>query len=569
MDRYDILDIIKAPFKHDPLVDPEQEIRLLQVTQPSHNYRMSLEISTWKSKDAPVYNAISYTWGEANDDCFVQANGNPLLVRNNCYRALSQASSHMPLGAYFWIDAICINQDNIEEKSFQVQRMGETFAGAETVFVWLGANIHDDEILAGAAEELRTIIGRVSTKPRLTTYDRYLVMKDWISKKGRIHAFKAYSALGALATRKYWSRVWIVQEISVAKRKVVLCGNETLPWDCLETFGRLGLPLRSFYFHVVMSCSVPEPVRLDRAIAMFKSFQCTDVRDRLYGIMGLVDRADLSSAELRVDYSVDSFNLLLRVIDSLPHFEVDVVLGLMEMLDQNASRLGMRYLISLAQQGWQGRDEWMIAVLKHTSQVRELSVPFILYCQIDEDAEGRLVARFSIDTDANDDFTPNATDSDIWMAGEVATNAPQTIYFKSQFGYVRSDGRLCAGARKGDILVSQQNHRPETLLVIRKLAGDDFSVVGQALIHSGDIHLAADAEYGNLSFRVSLSAPEVLLLWGQDYYGHDEDGSAKYAAQWERARTPVVLSEPLDRVKVVTQSLKTSVASMSRRRKRR
>lgn len=104
------------------------------------------------TEPCPRYAALSYTWGppERNDDesvaekppRYVNVNDKPLPVSENLFQGLRkvkrwcQASEET--GIHLWIDAICIDQNNYEEKGKQVDMMGEIYRRANRVIVWLG-----------------------------------------------------------------------------------------------------------------------------------------------------------------------------------------------------------------------------------------------------------------------------------------------------------------------------------------------------------------------------------------------------------------------------------------------
>ncbi|PMD23515.1 heterokaryon incompatibility, partial [Hyaloscypha hepaticicola] len=88
----------------------------------------------------PVYEALSYTWGDESNMRNIRLNGCLFAVSNNLYEALS----HLRTSAAertLWIDAISINQRDIDEKSSQIQIMPFIYERAQTVVVWLGARI--------------------------------------------------------------------------------------------------------------------------------------------------------------------------------------------------------------------------------------------------------------------------------------------------------------------------------------------------------------------------------------------------------------------------------------------
>ncbi|KAF2846369.1 hypothetical protein T440DRAFT_350103, partial [Plenodomus tracheiphilus IPT5] len=88
---------------------------------------------------APPYYAISYTWDNPLSTTKIVVNGEPLEVREHCQYALQQTQAFvMDVNTYVWQDALCIDQQNLHEKSFQVAMMGEIYKKAESVLACVG-----------------------------------------------------------------------------------------------------------------------------------------------------------------------------------------------------------------------------------------------------------------------------------------------------------------------------------------------------------------------------------------------------------------------------------------------
>jgi hypothetical protein len=143
-------------FKYRPLDPTKREIRLLHLPKksskqwlmtssafvalvrhgedPEEMYRCKLEHVSLD--DAPPYQALSYNWGDAEPTCLIMVNDQPSWITSN----LAEAIHHLieKQGLDIWIDAICINQKDDVEKSWQVQQMQQVYEHAESVIVWLG-----------------------------------------------------------------------------------------------------------------------------------------------------------------------------------------------------------------------------------------------------------------------------------------------------------------------------------------------------------------------------------------------------------------------------------------------
>ncbi|RMJ18124.1 hypothetical protein CDV36_002239 [Fusarium kuroshium] len=135
-------------------------------------------------------------------------------------RSGPQAEDTFGVIKHFWADAICINQQDIKERTQQVQLMGQIYGSAETVYSWVGPRDH-----SLAFESLKRVASLC--RPRKPDGDCELQIKSlwWYpslwrqtdkSDERRFRS-KAWNAIDDLFFDKYWSRVWIFQEVVLAR----------------------------------------------------------------------------------------------------------------------------------------------------------------------------------------------------------------------------------------------------------------------------------------------------------------------------------------------------------------
>ena len=133
-------------FSCSKLPNPETHTRLLQIKPGRDNDLIECTLTTRRLEDAPRYCAISYTWGNPLPTRSITINGPPVLVGLNCHYALWQVRQQ-DLASFYWIDALCINQSDLDEKSPQVQIMGQMFSHAQRVVVSLGEHTAESSFL--------------------------------------------------------------------------------------------------------------------------------------------------------------------------------------------------------------------------------------------------------------------------------------------------------------------------------------------------------------------------------------------------------------------------------------
>ena len=185
------------------------------------------------------YVALSYVWGDPSIQRGILIDDMPVLVTANLEAALRQLRSHSRIrqGFSIWIDALCINQADPEERKIQVARMNDIYARACHTVVWLGSEANNSD-LAMMAMRFLSLRSR-EENPLLDIYqrvDRYVIRLpyfQWKHSHTTIRMSKdALRAIYHLLARPYWRRVWIIQEIALATRKSpVLCGDSCILLD--------------------------------------------------------------------------------------------------------------------------------------------------------------------------------------------------------------------------------------------------------------------------------------------------------------------------------------------------
>jgi Heterokaryon incompatibility protein (HET) len=164
--------------------------------------------------DSPKYEALSYTWGDPGWDIgAILLNDVRLPLASNLFTALI----HLRSGAVeslLWIDAICIDQLDLAEKSAQIPRMKDVYQAASRVGIWLGPAGQISDMAMKLVEDI----------PSIDLDSIPIVIKD----EGTM---KAWDALLQLVRRDRWTRSWILQEIAVASSDPIIgSGKRWMPW---------------------------------------------------------------------------------------------------------------------------------------------------------------------------------------------------------------------------------------------------------------------------------------------------------------------------------------------------
>jgi hypothetical protein len=177
----------------------------------------------------PTYVALSYFWGDASVTEELLLDGQPVQKTVNLIAGLRQLRdllanpSRAPRtlrnhDVMFWIDALCIDQENVDEKSMQVPRMGTIFGSARIVVAWLGENGADDD-------KIRQVMNLGNTF-RSKEQSSYSELKDAVLKDLRENRLAdIVLTLERLSQRPWFDRIWVVQEMVRARRSLILAGS--------------------------------------------------------------------------------------------------------------------------------------------------------------------------------------------------------------------------------------------------------------------------------------------------------------------------------------------------------
>ncbi|KAI9688025.1 MAG: hypothetical protein M1820_010313, partial [Bogoriella megaspora] len=192
------------------------------------------------------YVALSYVWGSPSPVRKIFIDGVPFYVRTNLELALRQLRKYRRIqeGFKIWVDAISINQDDVEERSEQVARMKNIFKSAWHVLVWLGKEKNNSDLAMAMITYLGSAPHNIywNTNPfgRWSPKALYYLVRCFVTTY-QVGAGTLGSGLFAALThffnRPYWKRLWIIQEIALGSPGTpVLCGEKCIQWrDVVKT----------------------------------------------------------------------------------------------------------------------------------------------------------------------------------------------------------------------------------------------------------------------------------------------------------------------------------------------
>lgn len=295
-----------SPHTHDPLKHRDS-IRLLQLVPGLEDSPIVCKLLDAKKTEAPSFEALSYTWRPPKHSCKIQIadSGGFLRITRNLHDALL-ALRHSQEMRTLWIDAICIDQANIEERGHQVAHMRDIYRRATRVLVWLGREKAEVEM-----QSLHCLVrecqhwGIVEMQSRLHYYEKLLSSRE---------SYRLFA-------RPWFERVWTVQEFVLATDVEFMAGTDSINGESV----RLALEVLGYFLSVQATGFTTSKVRrivrqfgteIKRAGDLF-AFQvtyretllrneplpslrscimnlsrdraCSDGRDRVYAMLGLAN----------------------------------------------------------------------------------------------------------------------------------------------------------------------------------------------------------------------------------------------------------------------------------------
>ncbi|OCK75076.1 hypothetical protein K432DRAFT_429647 [Lepidopterella palustris CBS 459.81] len=216
-------------YKWQPL-EKSRDIRLLEL-RPGDDVselRGSLKSVSLDSIPKPEYQAISYAWGSKLKQFSLHIDDETMMLTASLYlglRRLRQTDRTILI----WADAICIDQDgNNPEKAQQIRMLPDIFRTAKVVFAWIGEDEYGSEGAMAKFKNWGEIILDYKSRANSKSY-----VSGWSAMNINLPAVddSVWTAISKLVSRKWFSRIWIVQEVVLASDLKVVCGGLTISWD--------------------------------------------------------------------------------------------------------------------------------------------------------------------------------------------------------------------------------------------------------------------------------------------------------------------------------------------------
>ncbi|KAK4169692.1 heterokaryon incompatibility protein-domain-containing protein [Cladorrhinum sp. PSN259] len=285
------------PIMGGPMKQPK--VRLLRLLRRWPFGHIRCELVDANLDDALEFDALSYHWGKAVQTEPIYIDGQAFLVTPTVLAALFHLSSYRR-SRLLWIDSICINQDDGDEKAAQIPLMKTIYSRASRVVIWLD-NVRDPWLI-------RTMLAGILHEHAYGSAESCLQL---LHKYSESYAEAGWMQLMNLFAHPWFFRIWVIQELAMASTAVVLASGEMLDWDRIEAVARILysppynlVQLRSTnpgvdddfprgQCHVLMMSNIRRmrkhsDLDLGHLLGAFSDFRSTEKVDRIYGLLGLI-----------------------------------------------------------------------------------------------------------------------------------------------------------------------------------------------------------------------------------------------------------------------------------------
>ncbi|OCL10098.1 HET-domain-containing protein, partial [Glonium stellatum] len=292
----------------------EPAIRVLELLPGEPQEGLRCKLQNVQLSPTLKYEALSYCWGKACLTHTVSCNGFKMSITPSLHSALSRLRNKDRI-RILWADAICINQDDDQEKAYQVSLMATIYSHATQVNIWLGEHDAGSDTLG----DFITQVYDASMEYRKAT-NAHSLPELSATELGRLgipgHYDLRYLALSALVNRPWFDRVWIIQEVAKSSAAIVFCGDWAVPWPhlieaanwiyemgighAIRRFADEGTPKQNQRYLQWTESKVRSETPQSLLTLLIRHRQClsSNPRDKIFALCGLADDADI----VNVDY---------------------------------------------------------------------------------------------------------------------------------------------------------------------------------------------------------------------------------------------------------------------------
>jgi len=314
-----------ADFYQYTALPDTNSIRLIYLEPGAADSPLRCQLKTVSLDHLPAYEAISYAWGEPVFTCELCTDDDRMGITPSLYGALHRVRLESATRV-LWADAVCINQENTDERSRQVALMRMIYSNATRVLIWLGPS--SDEVPT-AWKLVSKILAQRQRETELFRDVKTEAISAQRNEEMGLPAFESteWVQLSSFYGRPYFQRAWVVQEVRLAREGLALCGEFQMAWDDLQNATRW-LAHKMYFLKIDMtymggigktrSCNHGffERQRAQNLLGLLRVTRnqaTTDPRDKVYAILGIATEAIACRDSRSVSYAIREDSVYLHL----------------------------------------------------------------------------------------------------------------------------------------------------------------------------------------------------------------------------------------------------------------
>ena len=295
-----------AKYRYPGLNRHAQLVRLLRLKRGNYDDEIRcamFEVNFDVASGGVPFEALSYTWGGSERNVPISVNRRAMLITRNLDIAMRHIR-YRNKDRILWIDAICIDQENKDERQHQVRQMSEIYRKAEGVLVWLGLSTYKTDSVMDLMQVIQTgsRFNQSTWKIEAHFWEDIGVENACFPLTPGTLQYRGFSksaeraGLQELLNRPWFERVWILQEIGNARAATIICGRKSVS---ARTFALLpmilgakpteqqqavldimpGVTREKSWFNDLRDLSI--------LLRRFKNCKASDPRDKIYALLGI------------------------------------------------------------------------------------------------------------------------------------------------------------------------------------------------------------------------------------------------------------------------------------------
>jgi ankyrin repeat protein len=317
-------------FEYEPLNLETCSFRLVRIFKGHYTAPIQCElfqVGLYNAEDILEFEALSYTWGGTDKWYGIEVNKRNFQVTENLFLAL-QHLRYQHEDRILWIDAICINQENLPERGHQVRQMSSIYKEAEQVIIWLGQATPDTNLVYHDMQSLEKQAVHHACSDWRSSDERWQLLWSNVGiQRSNLDRHAQQEGLKNLLCRSWFKRVWILQEVANARSAKVMCGAESVSARIFAVAPALLGITPGSHCQAVLDI-MPGPSRkyswwagkrdLRTLLLKFRQSEASDSRDIIYALLGMSSNG-CGTAALVPDYEKSLSNVIQDAIAFLLH----------------------------------------------------------------------------------------------------------------------------------------------------------------------------------------------------------------------------------------------------------